>query len=815
MSRRLLGLLLPVFYFLTAAAAGYAADETADLHGRVLDSSGAVVPDATVALHQISGSIVIRAHTDAAGNFLFLTVTPGQYVLDGGSAGLVTEHAYDLTFAPGESKTLDLTLIVAGTQAQVSVTAAGSPQPVDEISKALDVVSVPAAQKRGLFLISDALRFVPGLRVSARGGPESYTEIQTRGLPVQDTAVLLDGTPLRDPTSPQDEASAFISQLLLVDTSRIEILRGSGSSLYGTNAVAGTINILSARSGGPTHGSIDLQGGGLGLFEGNAQAGGGIGASKFTYSAGVAHLNETRGVDGVNAAREWSGQGSVGYEITPQMHAAVNLLGTSGFAQTSITPSALSDATGIVQAIPVASSQLKLATQGVPYDAGNATFLPSTGDPDAGVYSHFVDALFRFDQEVTPALSYRVAYGLLTTGRNVTDGPGGASTPNYFPPIFNTSDKYDGHVDTLDASAHYVAGQHQIVTAGYEFVREHYLNLSTDQNPDPASRVFGRTEAEQRFQSVYVQDEIRLLGSRLAILLSGRFTSVGLDQPSVAGGASPYASVALPGAPHELTGDASIAYFFAKTGTKVRGHVGNSFRMPSLYERFGGYFFGGAFYALGDPHLSPERAISVDGGIDQYFWKEKLRVSGTYYYSHLQQVIGFELFPPNLVDPYGRSDGYYNTGGGLARGVELSSEVRPARHTFISASYTYTNTLNRTSQFATGAAYEPLQTPRILPHDFKLVATEDLGKHVDVAMDFEAGSSFLFPLFGTNYAASNAYRFDGPKQLGLAAGYTFPLSETRSLRLYTRVSNTLNQDYYEDGFRTPGRWAVAGLHLQF
>lgn len=807
--------LLFVFLFAVSAVGSAFAAEKASLSGRVVDSSGAAVPKAAVVLHQITGAEVIRVRSDENGVFLFSEIPPGEYLMDAAAKGLTTERPVDLSLAPGDNKAVGLRLIVSSSSAQITVTAAGAPQSVDQISKQLNVVSTAAAEQRGLFLVSDALSFVPGLRVSTRGGPGAYTEIETRGLPVQDTAVLIDGAPLRDPTSPQDEASALLSELLLVNTARIEVLQGSGSSLYGTNAVSGTVNLLTAGGGGPFHGDIDLQGGGLGLFEGVARGAGGLFNNRLTYSGALAHLNETEGVEGWGAARDWSGQAGVQYEITPQIHAAADFLGATSYSQTDETPSSLASATGIVPAIPVPGSQIKLADGGVAYNPGNATFLQSLGDPDAGVYGHFEDALFRFDQQITPKLNYRIAYSYLTTDRNNSDGPGGPATANYYPPEFNTSDRYDGQVDTLDASGHYLLGAHQIISAGYEFVREHYVNVATDQNPDPTQRVYERTSAEQRFNSAYAQDEIRLLNSRLEVLLSGRFTAVGLDQPAFGTGGSAYAGIRLPSPPSAYTGDASVAYFIAGAGTKVRGHVGNSFRMPSLYERFGGYFFDGAYNALGDPRLSPERAISVDGGFDQYLFRERVKISASYFYAHLQQVIGFEFFPLGYIDPYGRPDGYYDTGGGISRGVELSGEAHPARHTLITASYTYTNARDRTSQYYTGTDGDPLQTPRILPHEVKIVATQDLGKHVDLAMDFDGGSAYLFPLFGNDFSASTAYRFPGPRQLGLSAGYTEPLGEHRSLRFYVRVSNALNQNYFQDGFITPGRWAVGGVHFAF
>jgi outer membrane receptor protein involved in Fe transport len=190
-------------------------------------------------------------------------------------------------------------------------------------------------------------------------------------------------------------------------------------------------------------------------------------------------------------------------------------------------------------------------------------------------------------------------------------------------------------------------------------------------------------------------------------------------------------------------------------------------------------------------------------------------VSGTFFYTRLQQVVDYLAFPPGYIDPYGRSAGYYNTSGGISRGVELSGEFRPVRNTSINASYTYTNATDRMSQYYTGAGVDPLQTPRILPHQVKIVAAQQLGKHADLALDFEAGSAYLFPLYGLSPTASTAFRFDGPRQLGLSAGYSVPVSERVSARFYVRVANTLNQDYYEDGFRTPPRWAVGGIHFTF
>ena len=791
---------------ITLAGSLYAFD-TAALSGVVSDSSGAPVRDARVTLQQVAGSALLSTVSDTAGQYVLANVPPGQYLLEAAVSGL-SATPQTITLAAGTASKLDLQLLVSAVRTQVSVTAASEPQSVDQVSKALDVVSTAETERRGIFSVADSVRFLPGLRVAASGGPGALTTIQSRGLPPEDTAILIDGFRFRDPTSPKADASAQIGDLLLTDTSRVEVLRGSGSSLYGTNSVAGTVNIITNPGGGSLHGDLDLQGGGLGLFHGVARVAGGVWKNKLTYSAGISHLNVTQGVDDVGAVRNWSGQGGVSYALTPNLTIAASVFAKTGYLQLNVSPMPTDTAptSGIIPAIPLTTAQIKLADGSLPYAAGPATFVPSLGDADAGVYSHFVDSLFRLEHQVNARLSYRIAYALVDSVRNNTDGPAG---PGIYQPAFNTSDRYTGTIGTLQARVNYLLGSHQVLTAGYEFEQEHYIDLSTDLNPDPAQRAYFRTDARQRSNAAYAQDEIRLFDGRLAVLLSGRYTRASLDQPQFINAPSAYVGVQLPTPPAAYTGDASLAYFFRGSSTKLRAHAGNSFRLPSLYERFGESVFDGFAFTYGDPRLSPDRAVSIDFGFDQYLFHQHLKFSGTYFYTHLQQVVGFLDFPPNYVDPYGRSAGYYNTGGGISRGVEVSGEFRPSSRTMISASYTYTNALDRTSQYFTGTVVDPLQSVRILPNAVKIVALQQLGKHVDLAMDFEGGSNYLYPLNGY------AYQFSGPRQLGVTAGYSFRWSERFDTRLYTRVSNTLDQDYYENGFRTPQRWAVAGVRFSF
>jgi iron complex outermembrane receptor protein len=794
---------------LCASVASFAADSAA-ISGRVLDPSGNPIAHAEIHLDQATGAASLSTATTSDGAYSFVGIAPGDYLLGASAPSLSLKQPVAVRLKDGETKQLDLDLVLSVQHSQMTVTSAAAPQSLDQTSKALYVVNTADAERRGLFTVSDSLRLVPGLRITTRGGPGAFTTIQTRGLRATDTAILVDGFRLRDPTAVQGDASSFISDLLLVDSARIEVLQGSGSSLYGTNSIGGTINIISGQGGSPLHGDVDLQGGGLGLFRGLARVGGSALHNRLTYSGGVAHLNETQGVEGGTPARNWSAQGRLNYAVTPAFRIGARLMADTDYLQYQAIPYPVnSPASTFIQALPLPSTQLQLANRGLPFDTAGATFVPALNDADARRNGHFTTALFHLDDQLTPRLSWRLYYQSAGTHRDNLDGPLGPI--GAYEPSFHTSDLYDGHIDTVQARADYIAAPWQVITAGYEFEREHYENFSTDANPNPANRVYSLVNVGQRSNAAFAQDQMQVLSGRLLILLSGRFQNFQLNSPFFLGGISPYSGIPLSSPPDSYTGDASVAYFIHRTSTKLRSHVGNGYRVPSLYERFGTYFFGGAFTAYGDPRLSPERAISADAGLDQYLWGQRLRLSGSFFYTRLQQVISFDtlgLITP-ATDPYGRYGGYFNTGGGIAHGVEVSGEFRPSRSTAIDASYTYTNALDRSSQFTTGTGSNPIQTPRILPHAVTLRAAQKFGKRVEAALDFVGGSDFLYPLYGL------AYRFDGPRQLGLSTSYTVPLTDRLNMRLYARVSNTLDQQYYDDGYLTPQRWAVGGVRFSF
>ena len=74
--------------------------------------------------------------------------------------------------------------------------------------------------------------------------------------------------------------------------------------------------------------------------------------------------------------------------------------------------------------------------------------------------------------------------------------------------------------------------------------------------------------------------------------------------------------------------EASAAYIFKQTGTKIHAAFGTGYRIPALYEIYGGYVnpVNGQTVTVGNPKLIPEESTSYDVGITQPFLDNKLNI---------------------------------------------------------------------------------------------------------------------------------------------------------------------------------------------
>jgi iron complex outermembrane receptor protein len=811
-NRRLIAIAFALVFALAQSAPALAqTSNTTTITGRVKDPQGASLPDATVTLYARERTFRLTTITDSMGTYRFEKLAPGEYLIEAEAEGFASASARRVVVERGQAATLDIPLELAGVRSTVVVTASDTPQSVDEVSKAVTVVDRREIDERDESAIAESLRTVPGLRVQQLGGPGSFISIKTRGLRNEDTAVLIDGLRFRDAAAPQGDASGFLEDFIVTDVSRVEVLRGSGSSLYGSNAIGGVINLVTDEGGGPFHGNLLAEGGGLGLFRGRTQVAGGTRSNSMVYSAGFSHLDVTRGVDGQDEARNSSGQGRILFRLTPsatlsgRLYAATSRLQLNNSAQGIGNP----PPTGIIEAVPLSPTELHRFEAGVStslLNVGSATFIPAANDPDSLRKANFFSGALTFAQRPSEAFGYTVSYQGLATNRKFPNGPAGVG---FQPTGGNTQSDFDSRIHTLNARVDLRAGGFNFITGGYEFESENFTNRSFQVNPANNSSV----NVTQRSHALFVQDQLRFLEDRLQISAAFRTQFFSLQRPQFTPAASaPYSGITFQSPPTAYTGDGSVAYLFRSSGTKLRAHIGNGYRAPSLFERFGTSFGSFGYSVFGDPRLRPDRSIAFDAGIDQTFYKNRLRGSATYFYTRLQEVIIFDfsgVINP-ATDPFGRFGGYRNTNGGIARGAELSMTATPTRTLNLSTAYTYTKSLQRMPQVP-----GVLRSLGIPDHQFSLVATQRFGRRVLVNLDFAASSDYLAAIFNPVTFASRAYRFRGLAKADLGASYTLPFKESQSLRFFGYVDNLLDREYFENGFRTPGRTGRAGATFVF
>ena len=126
----------------------------------------------------------------------------------------------------------------------IVVTATGADQRITWTGQSITVLSQTSIQSRQTTSVADLLATTPGVTVSRAGGPGQTTAVRIRGAEDAQTLVLIDGVRVNDPSAP---AGAFdFGNLLTGNIDHIEVLRGPNSVPWGSQAIGGVVNIVTA-----------------------------------------------------------------------------------------------------------------------------------------------------------------------------------------------------------------------------------------------------------------------------------------------------------------------------------------------------------------------------------------------------------------------------------------------------------------------------------------------------------------------------------------------------------------------------------------
>ena len=174
----------------------------------------------------------------------------------------------------------------------VVVTATRIPTPADGVPVAVTVIRGTELRERGILTVAEALRSVPAASVVTTNSYGSQTSLFLRGGQSNYVKVLVDGVPQNVPGGAYDFANLTTDNI-----ERIEVVRGPASVLYGSDAVAGVVQIFTRDGGGPRHASVAARSGTYGSGALDATLSGGDGRA--SYAVSVSRFSSD-GLDSIN-----------------------------------------------------------------------------------------------------------------------------------------------------------------------------------------------------------------------------------------------------------------------------------------------------------------------------------------------------------------------------------------------------------------------------------------------------------------------------------------------------------------------------------
>ncbi|MFC1514199.1 TonB-dependent receptor plug domain-containing protein, partial [candidate division KSB1 bacterium] len=142
---------------------------------------------------------------------------------------------------------------------EIVISATRTETPYKELANSITVIRAEDIRNRQPFMLADILRSVPSIDIATAGGKGKLTSMYIRGAKTEHTLVMIDGIEANDPISPT--RSFDFSGLTMNNIEKIEIIRGPQSTVYGSDAIAGVINIITRKGSGKPSVTLSSEGG--------------------------------------------------------------------------------------------------------------------------------------------------------------------------------------------------------------------------------------------------------------------------------------------------------------------------------------------------------------------------------------------------------------------------------------------------------------------------------------------------------------------------------------------------------------------------
>jgi outer membrane cobalamin receptor len=611
---------LPLIFLLliARAAAAVAADEV--LTGNVVDANGQPIVRVLITVTAKDGRVLATTFTEPDGHFRVRATTTSGCQIEASLSGFQPARANCVP-----TKELRLTLPVAPVQEAVVVTATRSEAPLGQVGASVTVFDRQTIERRQTPLVADLLRQAPGVVVMHTGGYGTQTSLFVRGGESNYNKVLLDGIPLNEPGG-----VFYFNNLTSENLDRVEFVRGSQSALFGSDAMASVIQLITRRAvTDGVQGRVSLEGGGFGTIRGSAGVTGKNGPVDYSVSgAGYTTDNQAPNNQFTNSTLS----GSAGFAITPR--ASLRVIGRA-----------------------------ELGDVGVP---GQTAF--GRPDLDASFTRHDGVIGVTFTQQLTTGLRHQATYGLSLSNQHSSNL---IEDPLYTP-------TFGEHVAPFAFSDFLYDNQNEL--------RRHHLSYQADWRVPTTNGLAGTHIVTAAFD---FDGERARLEDRMAqtIANEGR-NNFGYTLQYQALWSRVFATGSFRVEDNESFGTATVprgsVVWIAHSGTgtfgdtKLKTAAGLGIKEPTIAQSFSPPPF------AGNPDLEPERSRSVEAGVEQRLFHDRAKLEATWFANRFRNIISTRTVSFN---PF-RSQ-YFNIGLTRARGAEMSVELAPARELHASAGYTF------------------------------------------------------------------------------------------------------------------------------
>ncbi len=233
--------------------ASLAAGDVLPVTGVVRDSQSRVVTGAEVSLLTAQQAVVETVRTDAEGRFAFAPVPPGSYLVVVAAPGFAPQRLA-LALRPGELHPIEVTLSPEPVRTEVTVTAnPGQAEETQLVPQPVNVIGREEIQERAKAVVAQAVAEEAGVYLQ-RTSP-SLAGVFVRGLTGNKVNVYVDGVRYSTAAA-RGGINTFLSLVEPTQLEAIEILRGPNSALYGSDALGGSVEFLTAAPALATNGPV-------------------------------------------------------------------------------------------------------------------------------------------------------------------------------------------------------------------------------------------------------------------------------------------------------------------------------------------------------------------------------------------------------------------------------------------------------------------------------------------------------------------------------------------------------------------------------